>query len=159
MGFLRATLAQRNVDRHRRTNRETAFPDRDLPAAAPAPAPRADLIERVKLVLGETLGGLDAEERFLLSAWFLDERTLIDISRILGVHEATVSRRIQRLTMRLRKELARKLQMSGMSHDTAEEALEIDPRDLEIKFAKPAANFSSRRVLQNRESSPRPDPA
>jgi hypothetical protein len=58
---------------------------------------------------------LEPEERFLLSAWFLDQRTLLEISRVLRVHEATVSRRIGRLTARLHKELLASLQASGMS--------------------------------------------
>ena len=81
-GFLRATLAQRHVDRHRRTSRETALPAGDLAAAPATPGPSPDVLERLGSSLTATLGGLDPEERFLLSAWFLDRRTLLDISRI-----------------------------------------------------------------------------
>lgn len=134
MGFLRATLAQRNVDRHRRTHRETALPSGDLPAAPSTPRPEPDAVSRVGAALREMLGMIDAEERFLLSAWFLDQRTLLDISRIVRVHEATVSRRLQRLTARLHKELLARLQASGMSRAAAEEALRIDPRDVDINL-------------------------
>jgi RNA polymerase sigma-70 factor (ECF subfamily) len=80
------------------------------------------------------MSALEPKERLLLSAWFLDGRTLLEISRAVKVHEATVSRRIQRLTARLHKELLKNLQASGMSRAAAEEALGTDPRDLQINL-------------------------
>ena len=80
------------------------------------------------------MGTLESEERFLLSAWFLDQRTLLEISRMLRVHEATVSRRLQRLTARLHKDLLKNMQASGMSKAAAEEALGTDPRDVDINL-------------------------
>jgi RNA polymerase sigma-70 factor (ECF subfamily) len=133
-GFLRATLAQRNVDHHRRRNRETPLTTDDLPAASPSPAPTPDMLSRLSQALKTTLGSLAAEDRFLLSAWFLDRRTLLEISRILGVHEATVSRRLQRLTARLHDSLVENLQASGLSRAAAEEAMAIDPRDLDMNL-------------------------
>jgi RNA polymerase sigma-70 factor, ECF subfamily len=134
VGFLRATLAQRNVDRHRRTRRETGPPSGDLPGRAAAVVPEAGVVAHLCAALRETLETLDAEERFLLSAWFLDERTLLEISRIIRVHEATVSRRMQRLTARLREKLLSRLQSNGMSRAAAEEAMGIDPRDLDVNL-------------------------
>jgi RNA polymerase sigma-70 factor (ECF subfamily) len=134
MGFLRMTLAQRNVDRHRRTHRETELPARELQAAEQHAVPEPVAVSQVRASLGETIGALDAEQRFLLSAWYLDQRTLLDISKIIGVHEATVSRRIQRLTARLREDLLGRLQANGMSLAAAEEALGIDPRDVDINL-------------------------
>jgi len=133
-GFLRATLAQRNVDHHRRGNRETPLLSEDLPAASPSPTPTPDMLSRVSQALTTTLGSLAAEDRFLLSAWFLDRRTLLEISRILGVHEATVSRRLQRLTARLHTRLLDNLQASGLSRAAAEEAMATDPRDLDVNL-------------------------
>jgi len=134
-GFLRAALAQRHVDYHRRNRRETSLPADDLTAAPEVPAPPATgVLFRLGDSLKTTLGTLDPEERFLLSAWFLDRRTLLEISRTLRVHEATVSRRIGRLTTRLHKELLASLQASGMSLAAAEEALGTDPRDININL-------------------------
>ena len=59
---------------------------------------------------------------------------MLEISRIIRVHEATVSRRMQRLTVRLRKELLGRLQSNGMSRMAAEEAVDIDPRDVDINL-------------------------
>ncbi len=133
-GFLRAALAQRHVDHYRRTRRETPLESEDLPVASPAPVPAADLLARLSESMAATLGSLAPEDRFLLSAWFLDRRTLLDIARVLHVHEATVSRGIKRLTARLHKELIRNLQASGLSRAAAEEALGTDPRDLDINL-------------------------
>ena len=156
MGFLRATLAQRNVDRHRRTRRETVLPSKELPAAA-AVASETGAVPHVCTALRETLGTLDAEERFLLSAWFLDGRTLLEISKIIRVHEATVSRRMQRLTARLREELLGRLQSNGMSRVAAEEAMGVDPRDIDINLrsllqASRSETFSGKRVLGREET-------
>jgi RNA polymerase sigma-70 factor, ECF subfamily len=153
-GFLRATLAQRNVDRHRRTDRETSLTTEDLPAASVNPAPTPDMLSRLSQTLGATLGSLAEEDRFLLSAWFLDRRTLLEISRVLGVHEATVSRRLQRLTSRLHEALLGNLQTSGLSRAAAEEALAIDPRDLDVNL-RLLLQASQRETFPEQESSER----
>lgn len=157
IGFLRATLAQRNVDRHRRTHRETELPSKDLPAAAAAVVSEAGAVAHLCAALKQTFGTLDAEERFLLSAWFLDGRTLLDISRIIGVHEATVSRRMQRLTARLHMELLSRLQSNGISRAAAEEAMLIDPRDIDINLrgllqASRTETFSGKGALRREAS-------
>jgi RNA polymerase sigma-70 factor (ECF subfamily) len=142
-GFLRATLAQRNVDRYRRTRRETSLENEDWPAASPAPIPASDVLSRLGESVTTTLGSLGPEERFLLSAWFLDRHTLLEIAQTLRVHEATVSRRIKRLTSKIRKELLKSLRASGMSGAAAEEALGTDPRYLDLNL---------RRLLQTSQS-------
>jgi RNA polymerase sigma-70 factor, ECF subfamily len=133
-GFLRATLAQRNVDHHRRTHRETPLTTEELPDTPPGPTPTTETLARLSRTLEVTLGELVAEDRFLLAAWFLDRRTLLEISRILGVHEATVSRRLQRLTARVHDALRTNLQALGVSKAEADEALATDPRDLDVNL-------------------------
>jgi RNA polymerase sigma-70 factor, ECF subfamily len=134
LGFLRTSLAQRHVDHHRRSGRETSLPAAEL-AAAPMTAPPAqEVLARLVECLKDALSGLDPEERFVLSAWFLDRRTLLDISGTLRVHEATVSRRIGRLTEKLHRELLASLQARGMSKAKALEELGTDPRDIDINL-------------------------
>jgi len=135
-GFLRTTLAQRHVDRYRRTNRETSLADNQFAAASPAPVPSPKELSRLEDSLTAALRSLAAEDRFVLSAWFLDRRTLLEIAGILRVHEATVSRRIKRLTADLHKDLLKNLQARGMSKAAAEEALGADPRDIDINLRK-----------------------
>jgi RNA polymerase sigma-70 factor (ECF subfamily) len=153
-GFLRASLAQRHVDHHRRTGRETPLPPAD-PAAPPvSPGPSPDLLARLRDSLAATLSRLDPEERFVLSSWFLDRRTLLEISRTLRVHEATVSRRIGRLTERLHEELLASLRQSGMSQAAAEEALGTDPRDININLRSLLQTSASRAFPEQRIPDP-----
>ena len=156
MGFLRATLAQRHVDHHRRTVRETTLEGKDFAAATPAPVLASEILARLGKALTTILRTLEAEERFLLSAWFLDQRTLSDIAGVLHVHEATVSRKVKRLTSRLHKDLLENLQASGMSGPAAEEALGADPRDLNINLrsllqSSPLATFQEQGGLPGPE--------
>jgi RNA polymerase sigma-70 factor (ECF subfamily) len=135
MGWLRAMLAQRQVDHYRKTRRES--PLEDLEPAAPegsneAPANLVHLRAGLQTVLKE----LGSEERFLLSAYYLDTHTLAELSRVLRVHEATVSRKLKRITEQVRKELLRTLQARGLSRRAAEEALGTDPRDVDVNLRK-----------------------
>lgn len=134
LGWLRTTLAQRFVDHYRRTWREESLDgqalDSPVPdsAAQPEPALLALLSDAVQRALLER----PAEERFLLAAYYVDGRTLAAISSLLGVHEATVSRRLRRTTDAIRKQLLRNLERNGMSRRAAEEALGTDPRDVDL---------------------------
>lgn len=143
LGWLRTTLAQRHIDHHRRTRREAPLDDFDTPA--PVPAPLATELAPLTVALRITLETLPGEDRFLLASYFLDQRTLAEIGRTLHVHEATISRRLKRLTGDLRHRLLGNLQSGGLSKRAAEEALGADPRDLEINL---------RHLLQTSESPP-----
>jgi RNA polymerase sigma-70 factor (ECF subfamily) len=134
MGWLRTTLAQRHVDHHRRTYRETSLDRDDFAATSAAPTPSPETLARLNKSLATILRALEPDERFMLSAWFLDRRTLLEISRLLRVHEATVSRKLKRLTAKLHKQLLQNLQANGIGKRAAEEALGIDPRDLSINL-------------------------
>jgi RNA polymerase sigma-70 factor (ECF subfamily) len=138
LGWLRTTLAQRHVDHYRRTRRETSLEavEETQPIAAPiaSATPLPAELNRLTQAVARGLGALAAEDRFLLSAYFLDQQTLLQIARLLRVHEATVSRKLKRLTAELRKQLLRELEAGGLSKRAAEEALGADPRDLEINL-------------------------
>ncbi len=139
LGWLRTTLAQRHVDRHRRTHRETPLEDVE-PAAQPTADTPADAeLSQLSAAVVRTLAQLPAEDRYLLAAYFLDRQTLAELGRILRVHEATVSRRLKRLTEDLRKALLATLEGVpprgwGLSRRAAEERLSTDPRDLEVNL-------------------------
>lgn len=147
MGWLQATLAQRHIDHHRRTQREAPLDDRDFPATPAATATPSQGIQRLKEAIGSTFSTLAAEDRFLLVSYFLDGRTLLELALLLRVHEATMSRRLKRLTQDLRKRLLKDLQANGMSRAAAEESLGTDPRDIDINLrsllqASPPSPFS-----------------
>ena len=134
LGWLRTTLSQRFVDHYRRTFREEGWEDEKHDLPAPESVPPQDLAiggkrrDAVQLVLSSE----SAEERFVLAAYYLDGKTLAEIGKVLGVHEATISRKLKRSTEAIRKHLLKKLEQGGMSRRAAQEALGTDPRDLEL---------------------------
>ena len=140
MGWLRTTLAQRHVDHHRRTRRELPLDDPadgyELPAAVQEPQKPAAELLLLGQAVARALRNREAEERFLLAAYYLDERTLLEIAPLLHVHEATVSRKLRRVTGGLRKQIIRNLQALGLSKPAAQEALGTDPRDLNLNLKK-----------------------
>jgi len=77
---------------------------------------------------------------------------LAEIARMLGVHESTISRKLDKLAKSLRKQIIAGLTKGGMSRREAEEALEIDVRDLQVDIRRslaqetPAVPFSEKRV-------------
>jgi RNA polymerase sigma-70 factor (ECF subfamily) len=144
MGWLRAILAQRRVNQYRKIGRETELGEIE-PAAAVSEQIEVEQIEDLRVALKMTLSAASAEERFLLSAYYLDQHTLHEMSRVLRVHEATISRKLKRATERLRKQLLRTLRARGLSRRAAEETLGTDPRDVDINL---------RKLLQKSEGEP-----
>lgn len=144
MGWLRAILAQRRVDQYRKIGRETELGEIE-PAAAVSEEPDLERLEDLRLAIKITLSEASAEERFLLSAYYLDQHTLQEISSVLRVHVATISRKLNRATERLRKQLVQTLKAGGLSRRAAEETLGTDPRDVDINL---------RKLLQKSEGDP-----
>jgi RNA polymerase sigma-70 factor (ECF subfamily) len=134
LGWLRTTLAQRHVDHHRRTHRETFLDTIDVPAPTSSTSPPRTELTLVTHAVSRTLAALPPEDRLLLCSYFLDRQTLLQIARVLHVHEATISRRLKRLVSDLRKQLLHNLQSGGLSRRAAEEALGTDPRDIEVNL-------------------------
>jgi RNA polymerase sigma-70 factor (ECF subfamily) len=131
-GWLRMVLAQEWVNRHRGQRRLVSFDERSeageqFEAKPEAPIP---VDARLEQAVDETLAKTADEERLLLASWYLDGRTLAEIARVLGVHESTISRRIDKITASLRKRILRSLHERGMTAQAAEEAMEVDVRDL-----------------------------
>jgi len=136
IGWLRTTLAQRHVDHYRRNRREEPLDELDVAALDAEPRTPARELSLLERAIEEAVTAREAEERFVLAAYYLDGQTLLQIARVLGVHEATVSRKLHRVTGEIRKQVLRNLERSGMSRRAAEEALGADPRDLEINLKK-----------------------
>ena len=145
-GWLRATLAQENVNRYRRGKREVSLEEKTEagaqfaaadPPADPAPDPR--LAEATDTVLA----ALAAEERFILASYHLDGRTLAEIARTLEVHESTVSRKLEKIARGVRARISEELVHRGMSRRQAEEALEADVRYVAVDIRQSLAQKDS----------------
>lgn len=124
--WLRAILAQRHVDAIRRarklepledeTGRERSEITERAAANAPAgsgtsrtaasdpPDPdRARYLSLLQAALTGALASLEPRDRLRLAYYSADERTLAEIGRLLGEHEATASRKLERTRRRLRE--------------------------------------------------------
>jgi RNA polymerase sigma-70 factor (ECF subfamily) len=154
-GWLRTVLAQEYVNRYRRTKRLVSLDEESeegvqFRAPDAEPIPPAD--NRSAEATDEVLAHLPAEDRMVLSAYYLDGRTLAEIARMLGVHESTISRKVDKLAKSLRKQIVGALTRRGMSRRQAEEALEVDVRDLQVDIRRsltqesPQSAFSEKRV-------------
>ena len=120
-GWLRAVVGQLAVDRHRRTSRlvQTEEPSEFDRAAAESheqdgwrPAPsldpesalaESDAARTVEEALAGALSGLDAEDRLLVRLYYFDGLKLKEAGAVLGVHEATASRRLTRIHAEVRR--------------------------------------------------------
>lgn len=145
-GWLRTVLSQEYVNRYRRTKRLVSLDEESeegvqFRAPDPEPVPAADL--RLAQATDEALAFLSGEDRTILSAYYLDGRTLAEIARMLGVHESTISRKIDKLAKSLRKQIVAGLVRRGLSRRQAEEALEVDVRDLQLDIRRSLAQDSS----------------
>jgi RNA polymerase sigma-70 factor (ECF subfamily) len=93
----------------------------------------------------------------VLAAYYLDGRTLAEIARMLGVHESTISRKVDKLAKSLRKKILANLMQQGMARRQAEEALDVDVRDLQVDIRRnltqdsPAAAFSDKKDARPRQ--------
>ena len=154
-GWLRTVLAQEYVNRYRRTKRLVSLEEESeegaqFQAPDPEPVPAAD--SRLAQATDEVLAFLSGEDRTILSAYYLDGRTLSEIARMLGVHESTISRKLDKLARSLRKQIMTALIRRGMSRRQAEEAMEVDVRDLQVDIRRslaqetPSPAFSEKRV-------------
>jgi RNA polymerase sigma-70 factor len=104
--WLRAVLAQRHVDAIRRARRteplENEAGEENIHIAAlRAPSPehdpeRANNLAVLQAALAAALGALDPRDRLRLAYYYVDDRTLAEIGRLLGEHEATASRKLER---------------------------------------------------------------
>jgi len=135
-GWLRTVVAQEFVNRYRSTRRETSLEAAvEDGAQFAASEPEVAVVDqRVEMAASAELDALDPEDRFVMAAYFLDQRTLAEIAKLRGVHESTISRRLERISTGIRKGIRQRLVKLGMSSRQAEEAMKsVDVRDLRVQ--------------------------
>ena len=136
-GWLRTVMAQEHINRYRRQRRLVSLDEETeegFQFATPESEPAIAVDPRVEAAIDEVLLALPSEDRFVLASYFLDGRTLAEIARTLGVHESTISRKVDKLAKSLRKQILASLGRRGMSRRQAQEALDVDVRDLRINI-------------------------
>jgi RNA polymerase sigma-70 factor, ECF subfamily len=144
-GWLRTVLAQEYVNTYRKQRRLVSLDEESeegVQFAAPAQdsSPVAD--SRLETAIDDELRSLDPNDRFILASYFLDKRTLAEIARALSVHESTISRKVEKLTKTLRRQILKNLMRQGMGRRQAEEALCADVRDLALDLRASLAQDS-----------------
>ncbi len=112
--WLRAVLAQRHVDRIRQVRRfeplgEAEGERPDAPSRAQAEPDRARFARLAQAALARAIASLDARERLRLSCYYAQRLTLAQIGRMLGEHESTVSRKLERARRDLKQQVERTL--------------------------------------------------
>ncbi len=137
--WLKTILAQEWVNRLRRERKLVAFDDSlETPIEADRPAPSTHQ-QSLAAATDTALGQLDPADRVLLASYYLDQRTLAEIGRMLGMHESTVSRKLDKITAHLRKQIVTELAKAAISKRAAEEMLASDVRDLDINVREKLA--------------------
>lgn len=135
-GWLRTVLAQAYVNQYRRTRRETSLEgavEEGKQFAARESEEPSPIDARIESATKAELAALDADERFILAAYFIDRHTLAEIARVMGVHESTISRKLERATTGLHKRIRKRLITEGMSPRQADEAMQdADVRDINV---------------------------
>ncbi len=114
--WLRAILARRHVDGIRRAQKtesledETGEPRAEIAVLASSssanvlPDPKqASHMAILQVALAAALNALDPRDRLRLAYYYVDDRTLAEIGRLLGEHEATVSRKLERTRRDIRR--------------------------------------------------------
>lgn len=137
-GWLRAVVAQLAVDQHRKqmrliqpeedTEMERLAKDVEDRGNAPTSLGTVDpeqvlankfAGEEIQAALASSIQGLPAEDRLLVKLYYFDELRLREAGAVLGVHEATASRRLTRIHSDLRNKVQKAL-MDGHGWTKAE---------------------------------------
>ena len=117
--WLRSVLAQRHVDAIRARRRleqlesgdqnETPVTSAPVHAAVEPDPDKPRYVALMQEALGSALGRLEPRDRLRLSCYYSQGMTLAELGRLLAEHEATVSRKLDRIRRGLREEIERSL--------------------------------------------------
>lgn len=111
--WLRALLSRRHIDAMR-AGRRTSSLDAveradeifaDPTTTRPPDPDRRRLALALQQALDAALAGLDPRDRMRLACYHVDDMTLAQIGRVFGEHEATVSRKLQRIRQTVRERI------------------------------------------------------
>lgn len=117
--WLRSVLAQRHVDLVRGQRRQTSLDDPDHPQPEPAAPGRAVEPDEARRMgkaaeaVSEALTALEAPDRLRLAYYYVHGLTLAQAGRLLGEHEATASRKLDKARKALRRGIETALSARG----------------------------------------------
>ncbi|HJY87861.1 MAG TPA: RNA polymerase sigma factor [Candidatus Acidoferrales bacterium] len=139
--WLRAVLARRHVDALRASQRTESLDENEEPETlggpkrdAPPDPDRARYVALLHVALTEVLTRLHARDRLRLACYYVQELTLAQIGRILGEHEATTSRHLDRIRRELRQSVEAALRDGRVSVGGAPPAARLSEAQIHLCF-------------------------
>jgi RNA polymerase sigma factor (sigma-70 family) len=144
--WLRAVLAQRHVDALRASRRTTSLDDEDagssaepVRAASRAAADYTDpdrqrLLPRLRYAVSQALADLTPPDCLLVSLYYVEELTLAQIALLRGVHEATISRHLERIRRGLREGVERELAAGQSAQNGNRSHAGLSSAEIELCF-------------------------
>lgn len=140
-GWLRAVVAQLAVDQHRKQSRlvqteedndfdriiQSGNEDNSWAGHHGAVSPEVEISTKLasaqmQKALAKSISELSAEDRLLVKLYYFDGLRLREAGSVLGVHEATASRRLTRVHTELKQEVERSLIEQGWTKAETEKA-------------------------------------
>lgn len=138
-GWLKALLTHTYVDRYRSQRHVVSLEQRiDIlkTLCVRQDVDRQQTDPRLSWAVEQAFCQCNSQERFLLTAYFFDRWTLKEMAITLGVHESSVSRRMDRLLRELRRSIRGSLQRAGMSPAQIKELFQAEPVSVSIDLRK-----------------------
>lgn len=129
--WLRTVAAQRHVDRVRERAKTVSLDDEQAPSGQrlaeanvdEGDPHRADYIAFSQRALDEALAALPDADRLRLRLYYGQGLKLAAIGRLMGEHEATVSRKLEKVRRHLRRDIEQRLRSYGLAEAAIPECL------------------------------------
>lgn len=115
--WLRAVLAQRQVDRARAGSRTESLSE-EVSHASPHSAPDpecARFVEMLRVSLQAVMARLEPRDRLRLGCYYAQQLTLAQTGKLMKEHEATTSRQLARTRKAIRAEVEQDLRGRGLN--------------------------------------------
>jgi RNA polymerase sigma-70 factor, ECF subfamily len=164
--WLRTILAQRHVDRLRQSRRFEPLEPEDgdgstrviaEQAVTPALDPhRGEYAQRFLSALTACLGLLEPRDRKRLELYYAREKTLAEIGRLLGEHESSVSRNLERVRRELRSNVEQQLRTAHFvdAHGRRRPPLSDAEIALCLQYAADDAPIDFRKIFPEQTAGP-----
>lgn len=172
--WLRAVLAQRHIDQIRARKKFESLDEQPADGEArrvvepatieiPSDPRREQYLARFREALAGALASLDARDRSRLQLYYAEDRTLAEIGRVIGEHESSVSRNLERIRKELRATVEGLLRAGAAPSNGNAAAVGLDDAQVAlcIQYAAEDAAIDLDKLLEmpKAQNSPGPDPS
>ncbi|MGB7730747.1 MAG: RNA polymerase sigma factor [Candidatus Acidiferrum sp.] len=148
--WLRTILAQRHIDCIRQNRRWESFQQRDgeeekLPPSQIVSTPsfdphRSRYLQCFLFALNDCLNSLNATDRKRLELYYARAKTLAEIGRLLGEHESSASRHLERIRRELRAKVEECLRRGPQNEDPSQIFAPLSEAEIALCFEYAAEN-------------------